>query len=365
MAAPAPIRVLLVDDDAEERGGIARTLEEAGDLAVVATASNGLQALETLASVEVDVVLLDVDMPVMDGITALPLILNLHPGVRVIMASSRTDHDAAVTMQALALGASDYVAKPSSRVAEASREEDAREMVATVRAIGRAKRAIVDPRPTVAPLPRPPAPARPVATLPGGTSDVTPKVVAIACSTGGPNALAELLGGLPADFSLPILVTQHMPPVFSTLLAERLQRDSGRPCMEATDGMLVATGHVYVAPGDWHMLVRADAGEPVIRLERTPPENFCRPSADPMLRSIAEVYGAATVAVVLTGMGEDGLRGCTSVVACGGRVLAQDEASSVVWGMPAAIVRAGLAHAVLPLADIAGTIASLCRQPGE
>ncbi len=185
-------------------------------------------------------------------------------------------------------------------------------------------------------------------------------MLAIAASTGGPNALAEVLSGLPADFPLPILITQHMPPLFTSLLAQRLERDAGRPCHEARDGEPVLAGHAYVAPGNFHMLVLSQERQPFIRLQQTPPEHFCRPAADPMLRSVAALYGPSTLAVVLTGMGEDGRLGCQEVRARGGQVLVQDEASSVVWGMPGAVANAGLAHSVLPVQAIAGAILSRC-----
>lgn len=359
MANLPPIRVLLVDDSAVVRGAIGRILEEAGDITVVTTAPNGQMALDALRHLEVDVVLLDVEMPVMDGITALPLILNMYPKVRVIMASSLTQQGAAITMQALSLGAADYISKPSARAGGSALASVSHEIVTKVRAIGRARKTNLDAMLRPAPRPAPPAAASIIVASHGSASEATPKVLAIAASTGGPNALADVLGGLPADFPLPILVTQHMPPVFTALLAQRLQRDAGRPCVEATNGMPVKPGCTYVAPGDWHMLVHTIEGHPVIKLEQSPPENHCRPAADPMLRSIAAVYGPATLAVVLTGMGEDGRRGCASVRERGGRVVVQDEATSVVWGMPGAVVHAGLAQHVLPLKEIAGKITSI------
>jgi two-component system chemotaxis response regulator CheB len=185
-------------------------------------------------------------------------------------------------------------------------------------------------------------------------------VLAIAASTGGPNALSDLLSALPRDFPLPILITQHMPPVFTALLAQRLERDGGRPCREARHGEPIEVGHTYIAPGDHHLLVRTHEGQPYVQLTQSEPENYCRPSADPMLRTIAAMYGPSTLAVVLTGMGEDGLRGCREVQQRGGRVLVQDEASSVVWGMPGAVAQAGLAHAILPVAELATSILHAC-----
>ncbi len=355
MTADAPIRVLVVDDSAVVRGALGKILEGAG-MKVVTTAPNGQLALDALRHVEVDVVLLDVEMPVMDGITTLPRILAEHPSVRVVMASSLTQQGAAITMQALSLGAADYISKPSARVGAAGLAGITDEIVAKVRAIGHARRT----RPTIA--------AKPVAPpLKGGASilvgapagESAPRVLAIASSTGGPNALAEVLSGLPKNYRLPTFITQHMPPVFTALLAQRLQRDTGRECVEAKDGESVRNGCTYIAPGDYHMIVHTHEGQPIIRLQQTPPENHCRPAADVMLRSIAAVYGAGTLAVVLTGMGEDGRRGCEAVRDRGGRIIAQDEATSVVWGMPGAVVNAGLARWILPLPEIASKISSM------
>jgi two-component system chemotaxis response regulator CheB len=203
------------------------------------------------------------------------------------------------------------------------------------------------------------APA-PRITVLGGHGDSTPRVVAIASSTGGPNALVHVLKQLPRDFPLPIIITQHMPPLFTTLLAQRLQRESGRPCAEAVDGAPILDGHTYLAPGDKHLLIQTREGRPHAKLSDAPPENHCRPAADPMLRSIAAAYGASTLVVVLTGMGEDGRRGCETVRQHSGRIIAQDEATSVVWGMPGAVANAGLAEWVLPLGEIAHKLSSLC-----
>lgn len=357
MVGLPPIRVLLVDDSAVVRGAIGKILEAEKDIKVVTTAPNGQMALDAMRHTEIDVVLLDVEMPVMDGITALPLMLSAHPRSRVIMTSSLTQQGAAITMQALALGATDYISKPSARAGGAALASVAHEIVSKVRAIGRARKVNIDPP---AGLHRRPAPPTSASILvAGNTGDSTPRALAIAASTGGPNALADVLSRLPADYPLPTFITQHMPPVFTALLAQRLQRDTGRTCVEATNGMPVRPGHTYVAPGDWHMLVHTVEGHPVIRLEQSPPENHCRPAADPMLRSIAAVYGAATLAVVLTGMGEDGRRGCAAVRERGGRVIVQDEATSVVWGMPGAVASAGLAQWILPLPEIAGKISSI------
>ena len=348
------IRVLIVDDSAVIRGALGRIVDAEPDLRVVTTAPNGKVALGALRHAPVDVVLLDIEMPEMDGLTALPRILALYPQTRVIMASSLTLRGAEVTMQALALGAADYITKPAARSGAATLAAVASEIASKVRAIGRAARGNAPSARLMTAVP-----AR-TELLAARTADAPPRVLAIASSTGGPNALATLLSSLPKDFPLPILITQHMPAVFTAMLAQRLERDTGRPCAEARDGESIRQNCTYVAPGEFHMLVQTHEGKPIVRLTQSEPENYCRPAADPMLRSIAAVYGASTLAVVLTGMGEDGMRGCKDVYQRGGRVFAQDEASSVVWGMPGAVVNAGLATAVLPLSGLAESIMACC-----
>ncbi|MBL8984142.1 MAG: chemotaxis response regulator protein-glutamate methylesterase [Gemmatimonadetes bacterium] len=353
----SPIRVLLVDDSAVVRGAIGRMLDAAGDIKVVTTATNGRQALEALKHTVVDVVLLDVEMPEMDGITVLPLILERHPGVRVVMQSSLTQEGAAITMQALALGATDFIAKPTAKgtTGLAAMEQ---EVIGKVRAIGR-----MSPRRNGSHGSTPPTPARPAVERTRSILNVEgtrPQCLAIAASTGGPNALAEVLSHLSKDVMVPIVITQHMPPVFTGLLAQRLGRDSGRDCVEAKQGMPLVPGRVHLAPGDFHMLVATHEGAPFLRLTQTEPENHCRPAADPMLRSVASVYGAGALVAVLTGMGEDGRRGCEAIRERGGRVIAQDEATSVVWGMPGAVAQAGLADLVLPITEIAPRITAMC-----
>ncbi|MBV9773813.1 MAG: chemotaxis response regulator protein-glutamate methylesterase [Gemmatimonadetes bacterium] len=352
---------MIVDDSTVIRGMLGRIIDAESDMRVVASAPNGRSAIDLLRHREVDVVLLDVEMPEMDGLTALPQILAGNPQVRVLMASSLTQKGAQVTMSALALGAADFIPKPSARGALGI-DAISRELVGKVRAL--ARRGGKSPLPAPSPVPAQERRSAPAAALPLGVGDHrgdTPRVVAIASSTGGPNALSTLLRGISAGFSLPIVITQHMPASFTAALAERLQRETGRPCREAASGEPVLPGHIYVAPGDFHLTVMTREREPIFRLDQGPPENHCRPAADPMMRSLASVYGGSVLAVVLTGMGEDGCRGVREVRARGGRVVAQDEASSVVWGMPGAVVHAGLADAVLPLDRIAAHIEALCR----
>ena len=350
------IRVLIVDDSAVIRGALGRIIDAEGDMLVATTAPNGKVALDALKHTPVDVVLLDVEMPEMDGLTALPLILAQYPDTRVIMASSLTQRGAEVTMHALAMGAADFIAKPAAKSGSATLAAISVEIASKVRAIGRSARGV---RHLVSAAARPPLPVR-TELLAARSGDAPTRILAIASSTGGPNALSDVLSALPADFPLPILITQHMPAVFTGLLATRLERDTGRRCVEAKDGDLIKPNCTYVAPGEYHMIVQTNEGLPYVRLTQTPPENYCRPSADPMLKSIASIYGASTMAIVLTGMGEDGLRGCRDVHQRGGRIMVQDEATSVVWGMPGAVANAGIASSILPLPKIGAAIMTHC-----
>jgi two-component system chemotaxis response regulator CheB len=354
-SAHAPIRVLLVDDSAVVRGAIGQIIDAEPDLTVVTTAPNGRVALDALRRVPVDVVVLDVEMPEMDGLATLPRIVAGYPDTRVLMASSLTRAGADTTLQALALGASDFVTKPAARVGTQGLQDVARDLTSKVRALGRAARGIRREPPAAAVA----APVR-AAVLQAPSREHEVRLVAIAASTGGPNALSTVLSGLPADFPVPIVVTQHMPPMFTAMLAQRLARDTGRPCVEAADGQRIVAGTTYVAPGEHHLVLRTHEGEAICTLTQTPPENFCRPAADPMFRSVAAVYGASCLGVVLTGMGEDGMRGARDLRAAGASVIAQDEESSVVWGMPGAVVHDGSASRVLPLDDIARAILSQC-----
>jgi two-component system chemotaxis response regulator CheB len=348
---------MIVDDSTVIRGLLGRIVEAEQDMEIAASAPNGRSALDLLRHRAVDVVLLDIEMPEMDGLSALPLILEEHPELPVIMTSSLTQRGAEVTMRALALGAADYVPKPSALSAVSGMAAIAKDLVSKIRALGRAGQVRANAPVGAAPKR---AASHPSALVAHG-SDEGVRIVAIASSTGGPNALAEVLTGLPSDFSLPIVIAQHMPPIFTAALADRLQRESGRPCSEGRSGESILDGHVYVAPGDHHMTVMTAERQPVIRLDQGPPVNYCRPAADPLFRSVAAIYGPCALALVLTGMGEDGLRGSREIVERGGRVVVQDQATSVVWGMPGAVCNAGLATAVVAVGKIAAHMDHLCR----
>jgi two-component system, chemotaxis family, protein-glutamate methylesterase/glutaminase len=361
-----PIRVMVVDDSAVIRGLLTRTLEADPDIAVVASVGNGQMAISAIGRADTDVVVLDIEMPVMDGLTALPKLLAASPDVKVIVASTLTQKNAQISLKALSVGASDYVAKPSSSQLNAAADFK-RELVDKVKALGRARRGArqrgAASGAAAGDLPfRPPvskAAATPAPIVLRTPSRVPPSVIAIGSSTGGPQALFTVLGGLPATLSLPILITQHMPPTFTTILAQHLSRVANRPAAEAVDGEAIKPGHIYLAPGDFHMRVESRGIDRVLRLSKDAPENFCRPAVDPMLRSLASVYGPAVLTVILTGMGSDGTKGGAAIVAAGGTVLAQDEPTSVVWGMPGAAVAAGLCSAILSLSDVAPQIVRL------
>ncbi|HTH16845.1 MAG TPA: chemotaxis response regulator protein-glutamate methylesterase [Magnetospirillum sp.] len=358
------VRVMLVDDSAVVRGLVTRILEEDPGIAVVASVGNGQMALSALERQDIDVIVLDIEMPIMDGMTALPKLLAADPGVRIIMQSTLTLKGADISLRALEIGAADYIPKPTATRELAGGMDFKTELLSKVKALGQARRR--DPnrksRPGVSTAPiRPATPApRPSALHPAGpislrnhTAEV-PEIIAIGSSTGGPQALFNLLGTMRAGtVKQPILITQHMPATFTTILAEHVSRVSGWDAKEGVDGEVIKGGRVYIAPGDFHMQVEVKGVDKVIRLNKNPPENFCRPAVDPMLRSISAAYGKRVLVAILTGMGADGSKGGQVVVQNGGTVIAQDEATSVVWGMPGAAANAGICSAVLPLPEIA------------
>ncbi len=353
----AKIRVLVVDDSVVIRRLVAHALAEDPMLEVVGVAADGAIAIERIAQLNPDVITLDIEMPGMDGLAVLRRLRAQDARPRVVMFSTLTERGAALTLESLALGADDYVAKAAN--------------------VGSLDRSMASLRTELIPkirqfflLPDEPPAVRPPAALPLGTSPSCraagspPRrrdVVAIGVSTGGPTALGAIVPQFPADFPLPILIVQHMPPLFTRFLAERLQAVARLKVVEAAQGTRVSPGVILIAPGDYHMRVRREGREAVIQLDQAPPENSCRPSVDVMFRSVGEVYGAASVCAVLTGMGQDGLRGAEILRACAGYVIAQDEATSVVWGMPGVVARAGLADCILPLDAV---VPEILRQTG-
>jgi two-component system chemotaxis response regulator CheB len=340
----APVRVMVCDDSAVIRGAVARMLDADPAVRVMARASNGQMALDELKRTPVDVVVLDIEMPVMDGMTALPLLLRADPSLKVIMASTLTTRGADIALRALRLGAADYVPKPSAVTGD---ESFRRELVEKVKGLARLRRRIT---PAAAAKFR----LRPMAITP-------PRLLAVGSSTGGPQALFTLVQGLGKTLNVPVVLTQHMPATFTPILAEHISKLGGLPCAEAKDGETLRAGRIYLAPGERHLLIDGGRAGLLARLTTDPPENFCRPSVDPMLRSAAAACDGRVLVTVLTGMGQDGLAGTHKVIEAGGSAIAQDEATSVVWGMPGAIAQAGLCHAVLPLPQIAPKLLELLR----
>jgi len=342
--APERMRVMVVDDSLVARGMIRNALLSAPEVELVATAANGRLALEVLARQEADIILLDLEMPEMDGLSAIPRIRALSPASRIIISSAFTPEGSERAVQALTAGASDVIQKPTTLGAGFSIEQYGSELLTKVRQLGR--------------VAEPPAPGRASAglTRPTPLVEVAPTALAVGSSTGGPNALVALFRALPRPLPFPVYVVQHMPPEFTAMLARRIEADCGHRCKEASDGEPAQKGTIYVAPGNQHMVLEGSPSKPVIRLTQDAPENFCRPAVDPLFRSVAGIYGTGLLGLVLTGMGEDGMRGSGEVVRAGGRVFVQDEVTSVVWGMPGAVARAGLAEKILPLDSLATAV---------
>jgi len=361
---------MVVDDSVVVRGLVARWLDEEPGIKVVASLRTGREAVDQFDRHKPDVVLLDIEMPELDGLAALPLLLAKDRDLVVIMASTLTRHNAESSFKAMSLGAADYIPKPESNRGVTTSVEFRRELIEKVRNLGsRRKRRPGAPAaaPTLAPAQAPVADlrARPSLLSTGVVKlrpfgNVAPRVLLIGSSTGGPQALNTVVGHLAAVVDrAAVLITQHMPPTFTTILAEHLARASGRPAREAVDREPIVPGHIYVAPGGKHMLVERANNIPVISLGDGPPVNFCKPAVDPLFSSAVKVWGPSILAAILTGMGSDGAHGAADIVAAGGSVIAQDEATSVVWGMPGAAANAGVCSAVLPLDQIAGKIGRL------
>jgi len=344
------IRVLVVDDSVVIRHLVTDALDHDPALKVVGTASNGLIALQRIPQWNPDVLTLDIEMPEMDGLETLRRVRREYPALRVIMFSTLTERGAAITLEALTLGADDYVAKASNegsldRSMKRLREELVPKIKQFFHLPGESNAAAAHPETAGSQVKL-------------SLARVRPKVVVIGVSTGGPTALGEILPELAVTFPLPVLVVQHMPPLFTRLLAERLGATCKLQVEEAHQGKPVEPGKILIAPGDFHLKV-ISAGGVHVYLDQSAPENSCRPAVDALFTSVGKVYGGAVIAVILTGMGQDGLRGTEILKALGGTVIAQDEASSVVWGMPGAVVNAGLADVVLPLNRIVPEIQRL------
>jgi two-component system chemotaxis response regulator CheB len=356
------VRVMVVDDSVVIRRLVSQALEDDPMLEVVGTASNGAIGLQRIPQLNPDVITLDIEMPDMDGLEMLRRVRKEYPHLRIIMFSTLTERGGAKTLEALTLGADDYVAKASNEGSlDRSMIRLREEMIPKIKQFFRLS---IEDRAAAGakPLDLPVAPSSRFYPLPTRWEKTRPQVVVIGVSTGGPTALGEILPTVPADFQLPILVVQHMPPLFTRLLAERLNSTCQLPVCEAHQGSAVEPGKILIAPGDFHMKVTRDGAAVRVCLDQSPRQNSCRPAVDALFASTGEIYGGAVVAVILTGMGQDGLRGTEMLKARGASVIAQDEASSVVWGMPGAVVNAGLADCVVPLNEIVPQI--LRRSPG-
>ncbi len=360
---------MVVDDSVVIRGLISRWIASEPDMVVAASLRTGLDAVNQLERVNPDVAVLDIEMPELDGISALPQLLAKKRNLIIIMASTLTRRNAEISFKALSLGASDYIPKPESTREPAAAETFHHDLIQKIRSLGAKVRRTVSsspplapaldrlreasPRPALAPLAHPPFLRRSFSTQ-------APRVLLVGSSTGGPQALMTLVTGLgPVIDRFPVLITQHMPPTFTTILAEHLARSSHRPANEAVDGEIVKAGRIYLAPGGRHMRVVRHGTDIAIALDDGPPVNFCKPAVDPLFTSAIDVWQGGVLAVVLTGMGSDGMRGGKEIVAAGGSVIAQDEASSVVWGMPGSAANAGICAAVLPLNQIAPKLVRL------
>jgi two-component system, chemotaxis family, protein-glutamate methylesterase/glutaminase len=339
-----PIRVLIVDDSAVIRRQLTEVLAADPEIVIAGTAGTGHLALQKIPELKPDLVTLDVEMPGMDGIATLVEIRKLDPRLPVIMFSTLTGPGAAATVEALARGASDYATKPSHAGSlESAREQVRRELVSKIKALCAARAPFR--RPDLASAPFTPVPPR-----------ARVDVVAIGSSTGGPNALAELMPQFPADFPVPIMIVQHMPTMFTRLLAARLNGLTPLQVEEASQDQKLEKGQVWIAPGDYHMTVIRQGNDCLLNLNQDAPENCCRPAADVLFRSVARAFGEKVLGVVLTGMGADATRGCAAIRQAGGGVVVQDEASAVVWGMPGSVVAANLADRICPLSGIVDEI---------
>jgi len=355
-----PVRVMLCDDSAVQRGIMARILETDPGIKIVHRAGDGQAALSALAVTRPQVVLLDLEMPVMDGMTAIPLILKQAPGTAIIVASALTQRGAAAAMAALRAGAVDYVPKPQGASGGAASSAFREELLAKVHGWARMRG---NARAKLRPALPAPASLRPI-SRPLAKPLLRPRLLAVGSSTGGPQALATLFKHLPS-LPVPVAIVQHMPAGFTTMLADHLSKLGVMPCAEAKNGEVMQPGRIYLAPGDHHLTVEAGPGDTLIaRLDTGPPVNYCRPAVDPMVQTASRVCSGRVLAVILTGMGQDGLEGCRSLVAKGGAVFAQDEASSVVWGMPGAVARAGIASLQSPPEVLAERVLEIFKLPG-
>ncbi len=357
-----PLKIIIVDDSSVVRGIFEKSINKQEDMVVIGQAENGIEAIEIAKNnPDTDVITLDVEMPQMDGMTALPEIIKHTKDTRVIMASTLTGKNAEISLKSLALGARDYISKPSSEIGSMiSAENFQKELIDKIRIWGvRRRRKNKLAMPTLETKEETTvqyeSTFKPLKNKSFSTREVkgdTPRILAVASSTGGPQALFQFFKDLDKAIGIPVLLTQHMPAAFTPILCQHIERQSGWKAKEGEDGEHLEKNTIYVAPGDYHMTIAGTIEEPTISLNQNPPENFCRPAADPMLKSIVNIFKDRVLAVVLTGMGKDGLAGCQALVDQGGNVIAQDKETSVVWGMPGAVATANLCAHILPISEI-------------
>lgn len=375
MSTESKITVALVDDSSVIRRAVARILEDDPAIEIIGSVPNGELGVSLAGRKKPDVMILDVEMPVMDGLTALPKVLEVSPDTQVIMFSSLTAKGADTTMKAMRLGAVECLVKPSSAQDTGPNSPFKDTLLNVVKTLGRlnkpkpapektgsvaAKQTAATPSAQARPAARPKADAPVV--LRQNSTDYTgkPSILAIGSSTGGPQALFSVLKELDG-IDIPIVITQHMPATFTKILAEHISQQTNLQAVEGEDGMTVEPGKVYVAPGGKHMIFEKNGLNLTIKLDDGEPENFCKPAVDPMLRSLISIYGKRVLCTILTGMGHDGLQGCRALTEAGGRVIAQNKETSVVWGMPGAVATDGLCSAVLPLNEIGGWLKKASR----
>ncbi len=361
------ITVMLVDDSSVIRMALSRIIQSDNNIEVISSVSNGEMAVSMAKVKKPNVVLLDVEMPVMDGLTALPKILEASPETKVIMCSSLTAKGADITIKAMTLGAVESIVKPSSTEDTGIGSEFQENIISLIKALGSDSR-----KSTVTSAKRQDKLLKSSATKSDNTNtnyslkkpnisfNATPQILAIGSSTGGPNALFKVLKGL-KNLKVPIVITQHMPATFTAILAKHIEQNTGLKAFEAQEGMIVEPGKVYVAQGGKHMLFKMDGNQLKIILGEGPQENFCKPAVDPMLRSLIDIYDNKILCIILTGMGQDGLNGARELSKRGGQVIAQDKDTSVVWGMPGAVAMAGICSQVLPIDEIAPAIKNIIK----
>lgn len=357
------LRVLIVGKSEIVGQRVHRVLDPEPGFEVIGHALDGISAVSILRNQTVDAVILDIGDPAINVKVTLARMFKIDPALKVLTSASLTFENVKKSMEAMLNGAAEFIEVPAKHAKVTSNSVFGRNLIAGIRAFGRSLRI---PGEALAPSGRP---------LPSKTTEpetftlrqapvLAPKIIAIGSSTGGPQALFNFLRDIPPSFRLPILITQHMPPTFTAILADHITKNCSLPCAEANDGEPIDGGRIYLAPGDYHMLVERKNGVPTIALNKSPPVNYCRPSVDPMLDSIAKVYGGKVMVVILTGMGSDGLNGGKTIIAAGGTLLAQDQDSSVVWGMPRAVALAGLCSAVLPITDLSRRMMDMIDKAG-